>query len=44
MTEQQIKGLQGLTTLEARKLQERFGKNELVVEKKESFSTKFECY
>ncbi|WP_434302185.1 cation-translocating P-type ATPase [Clostridium botulinum] len=37
MTEQQIKGLQGLTTLEARKLQERFGKNELVVEKKESF-------
>ncbi|MBY6829023.1 cation-translocating P-type ATPase, partial [Clostridium botulinum] len=37
MTEQQIKVLQGLTTLEARKLQERFDKNELVVKKKESF-------
>lgn len=40
MTEQQIKGLQGLTTLEARKLQERFGKNELVVKKRKAFSTK----
>ena len=37
MTKQQIKKIQGLTTLEAKKLQERFGKNELVVKKKESF-------
>ena len=34
MTKQQIKGL---TTLEAKQLQEKFGKNELVAEKKESF-------
>lgn len=34
MTEQQIKGL---TTLEAKQLQDKFGKNELVAEKKESF-------
>ncbi|MEG0308954.1 MAG: cation-translocating P-type ATPase [Clostridium sp.] len=37
MTEQQIKGLQGLTTNEATKLQERYGKNELAAEAKESF-------
>ena len=37
MTDQQIKELQGLTSLEARQLQEKFGKNELVPEKKESF-------
>jgi len=37
MTKQQIKGLQGLTTLKAKKLQEKFGKNELVAKKKESF-------
>ena len=45
MTKQQIKELQieelqGLTTLEAKKLQEKFGKNELVVQKKESFVLK----
>jgi len=33
MTKQQIKGLQGLTTLKAKKLQEKFGKNELVAKK-----------
>ncbi|MBU3220375.1 Ca2+-transporting ATPase [Desulfonispora thiosulfatigenes DSM 11270] len=37
MTEQEIKELQGLTSQEAKKLQEEFGKNELVAEKKESF-------
>jgi Ca2+-transporting ATPase len=37
MTEQQIKQLQGLTTSQAKQLQEKFGKNELVAEKKESF-------
>jgi Ca2+-transporting ATPase len=37
MTEEQIKELQGLTTLQAKQLQEKFGKNELVAEKKESF-------
>lgn len=37
MTEQQIKELQGLTTSQAKQLQEKFGKNELVAEKKESF-------
>ena len=37
MTEQQIKGLQGLTTLKAKELQEKFGKNEIVAKKKESF-------
>ena len=37
MTEQQIKELQGLTTLEAEQLQKKFGKNELVEEKKENF-------
>ncbi|RJE49286.1 MULTISPECIES: cation-translocating P-type ATPase [unclassified Dehalobacter] len=37
MTEQQIRELQGLSSSEARQLQERFGKNELVPEKKESF-------
>lgn len=37
MTKQQIKEQQGLTTLKAKKLQEKFGKNELVAKKKESF-------
>ena len=37
MTKQQIKEHQGLTTLQAKKLQEKFGKNELVAKKKESF-------
>lgn len=37
MTEQQIKGLQGLTILEVKQLREKFGKNELVTKKKESF-------
>ena len=42
MTEQQIKGpqikvTQGLTTEEAKKRQEQYGKNELIPEKKESF-------
>lgn len=37
MTEQQIKDLQGLTTSKAKQLQDKFGKNELVAEKKESF-------
>jgi len=37
MTKQQIKGQQGLTTLKAKELQEKFGKNELVAKKKESF-------
>lgn len=37
MTKQQIKGLQGLTTLKAKQLQEKFGKNELVAKVKESF-------
>jgi len=37
MTKQQIKELQGLTTLEAKKNQEKFGKNELVGKKKEGF-------
>ncbi|MCB2298783.1 cation-translocating P-type ATPase [Clostridium tagluense] len=37
MTEKQIKELQGLTTTEAKKIQERLGKNELVAKKKESF-------
>lgn len=36
MTEQQTKGFQGLTTSQAKQLQEKFGKNELAVEKKES--------
>ena len=36
MTEQQIKELQGLTSTHAKQLQEKFGKNELVAEKKES--------
>ena len=40
MTEQQIKELQGLTTLKAKELQEKFGKNELVVKEKESFVRK----
>ncbi|MBU3190014.1 cation-translocating P-type ATPase [Clostridium bowmanii] len=34
---EQITELQGLTTLEAKKLQVKFGKNELVAKKKESF-------
>ena len=34
MTEQPIKGL---TTLEAKQLQEKFGKNELMAEKKRKF-------
>ena len=37
MTEQQIKEIQGLTTLKAKQLQERFGKNELETKEKESF-------
>lgn len=37
MTEQQLKKLQGLTTQEAKKLQEKYGKNELISEKKENF-------
>lgn len=37
MTKQQIKSLQGLTTQEAKQLQVKFGKNELVTKKKESF-------
>lgn len=37
MTEQQNKELQGLTSQEAKQLQEKFGKNELLVEKNESF-------
>ena len=37
MTKQQIETLQGLTTQEAIQLQEKFGKNELVAKKKESF-------
>ncbi|HAE62568.1 MAG TPA: HAD family hydrolase [Eubacteriaceae bacterium] len=36
MTEQKITELKGLTTSEAKKLQEQFGKNELVPEKKEN--------
>jgi len=36
MTEQNFNKLKGLTTLEATKLQEQFGKNELVPEKKEN--------
>jgi len=40
MTKQQIKGQQGLTTLEAKKLQVKFGKNELVAKKQESFFLK----
>lgn len=37
MTEQLIKKLQGLTTLEAKQFQEKFGKNEFVAKVKESF-------
>ncbi len=37
MTEQHIKGIQGLTSKEARELQDKYGKNELVSEIKESF-------
>lgn len=37
MTEQQIKELQGLTSMQAEQLQEKYGKNELVAEKKEGF-------
>lgn len=37
MTEQHIKELQGLTSFQAKQLQEQFGKNELVDEKKENF-------
>jgi len=40
MTKQQIKELQGLTTLEAKKIQEKFGKNEIVSKKKEGFLLK----
>jgi len=36
MTEQQIKELKGLTSTQAKQLQEKFGKNELVAAKKES--------
>ena len=37
MTEQQIKSNRGLTTLEVIKLQEKYGKNELMAKEKESF-------
>ena len=37
MEGQSIKNYRGLTTSEAGKLQEQFGRNELVPEKKESF-------
>ncbi|MBU3113933.1 cation-translocating P-type ATPase [Clostridium lacusfryxellense] len=40
MTKQQIEKLQGLTSINAKKLQEKFGKNELVAKKKESFVRK----
>lgn len=40
MTDQQIKELQGLTSQEAKQLQEQYGKNELVSEKKESLLRK----
>ncbi|SHH36814.1 Ca2+-transporting ATPase [Clostridium collagenovorans DSM 3089] len=36
MVEQQIKEIQGITSQEAKKLQEKYGKNELISEKKES--------
>ena len=37
MTEQHINGMQGLTSSQAKELQEKYGKNELASEKKESF-------
>ncbi|SHI68560.1 Ca2+-transporting ATPase [Clostridium cavendishii DSM 21758] len=37
MTEQQLKDQKGLTTQRAKQLQDKFGKNELVSEKKETF-------
>jgi len=40
MTEQKNSTLQGLTSEQVEKLQEQFGKNELVVEKKQSFFSK----
>lgn len=40
MTKQQIKELQGLTTLKAKQLQEKFGKNEISAKEKESFLRK----
>ena len=40
MTEQQIKKFKGLTSKEAKELQEKYGKNKLVNEKKESFFRK----
>jgi P-type Ca2+ transporter type 2C len=40
MSKRQTKELQGLSTLEIQSLQEKFGKNELVTEKKESFFKK----
>lgn len=40
MTEQNNPALQGLTSEQAKKLQERYGKNELISEKKESFISK----
>lgn len=40
MTEQQIKELKGLISEKAKKLQEQYGKNELVAEKKESLFQK----
>ena len=36
MTEQQIKELKGLISEKAKKLQEQYGKNELVAEKKKA--------
>lgn len=37
MTEQQIKALQGLTSTQAKELQDKYGRNELVTEKRETF-------
>ncbi|MCI6691926.1 MAG: cation-transporting P-type ATPase [Clostridium sp.] len=41
MTEQQIKELKGLTSEKAKQLQEQYGKNELVAEKKKACLKKF---
>ena len=40
MTEEKIKELHGISTLEAKQLQEKFGKNELTAKKKENFLLK----
>ena len=44
MTEQQIKELKGLISEKAKKLQEQYGKNELVAEKRKLVSKKFSCH